>query len=124
MRQVVALLWAKLLLKTGEQLVMHETNPNHLKLRNIPEFSGEVSNRENDYVEEKTWLEALNINNFLWIFSSWSIVGLNLFIAILLIRDMVNETYQPANHYFMTAAFTFTVGVLAIVQNYVINKKK
>ena len=64
-----------------------------------------------------------NYFKWVWFVSCMLIVILNCVISIIAIRDMFINTYAPTNHYFMTAAFTFTIGILAIVDAYIIKEK-
>lgn len=72
--------------------------------------------------EPPTPLES-NPYSLIWVVAAWIIIGSNALIAFVTIRDMFQTVYNPYNHYFMTCAFTFTLGILALIQTYVINKR-
>lgn len=70
-------------------------------------------------------LPQININGYkwVWITTCCIIVFLNTMICLIAVRDMILSGYNGQTHYLATAAFTFTIGILAVVDVYVIKRE-
>ena len=50
--------------------------------------------------------------------ASMALLTLNFAMGIILVLDMASGEYDPYTHYFMTIAFSLTIGVLAFIHNW------
>lgn len=71
-------------------------------------------------------INTKNIDGFkhIWNAGCWLVIIFNTLFAAISIRDMFLQIYSPTNHYFMIATFTGTIGALALIQKYVIDRGK
>lgn len=95
----------------------------HLKMRQImPDQFQRIEPPPNIQMTNMTSEKTKNCTRWLWVIGSWTIILLNTFVALIVVRDMYNGAYNAANHYFMTTAFVVTIGALGAIHTWILNK--
>lgn len=108
---------------------MANENPQHFRISDTPAYQESQRNLPpptyNAYQAKSNvpeYHKSVLFVKWLWVFSSTSLVLLNIAAGVMSIRDMANTNYNSYNHYFMTSAFALTIGVLAVIHSFIIKK--
>ena len=72
--------------------------------------------------KEEIDLVTLLSTNWLWIFSSWSIILINIITSVISIRDMLSTNYVPMTHWYMSGIFVITIGTLMLIHQFIIKR--
>ena len=95
--------------------------PQHFRIRET-ELDPETIPRREVYIQQEKDVTLIS-TSALWVFSSWSIVFINIVVSVVSIRDMLSTTYNPMIHWFMSAVFVATIGGLVAIHQFIIKRK-
>jgi hypothetical protein len=88
-----------------------------------PQALPKFINSGNSEIIEHELSAAEALNTWVWPVACWTIILINTFVAIIVVKDMWSSGYQPANHFFMTGAFTATLAAIALIYKVVLRGK-
>jgi len=99
---------------------MTDAPRDHFRIREVID-SPEHTQQQVMYVQPERDMASI-ATMALWVFTSWTIVFINIILGVVCIRDMLTLKYEPMTHWFMSAVFVATIFGLVATHTWVIKK--